>query len=202
MLFNDLLDAEDYDRAIHALAREFRVKHGLDSPGQLGLVVKNVEETAGKLEAQGIGPFLILDGSAKLWCERGQARAFRGKMGLAYHRGVELELLEPGEGSDFYRQSLDPAGGITLQHLGFRVQDIEAWTNKLVASDVPVWIRGKLQTGPLTVDFVYLDTVAETGYVIELICWRLFGLPFRVPAGVEHGLGWLEKWSGKRSITA
>lgn len=202
MLFRDLLKAEDFARAAEGLVSDFRARHGLPALHQIGLVVKNVEEAASELEAQGIGPFLILDGPAKLWCERGQEGNFRGKMGLAYHGGIELELLEPGEGSDFYRQSLDPAGEITIQHVGFAVKDIEEWANRLIASDVSTWIRGKLQTGPLKVDFVYLDTVAETGLVVELICWRLFGVPFRLPAAVESGVGQLEKWSGKRSITA
>jgi len=202
MLFDDLLNAQDFVQAADNLAREYRSKHKLPSLDQLGLVVESVEDTASKLEALGIGPFLILEGPAKLWSERGQKRNFRGKMGLAYHRSVELELLEPGEGSDFYRQSLDPGGGITIQHLGFAVKDIEAWANRLVASDVSVWIRGKLKTGPLTVDFLYLDTIPETGFVIEFLCWRLLGIPFRLPAVVEHGIGRLEKWTGKRSIAA
>jgi hypothetical protein len=201
-LFNEVWSSDNFAEGVVHLAHEFRASHELPPLFQLGLAVKSVEESAAQLEAQGIGPFFIMDGPAKMWRERDEERHFRGKMGLAYHRGIQLELLEPGEGSDFYQQSLDPSGGITIQHLGFWVGDIEAWSNRLIGCGVPVWIHGKLKSGPLTVDFVYFDTVAQTGFVIEFLCWKLFTIPFKLPVWITHGIGRLEKMSGKRSLTA
>jgi hypothetical protein len=88
MLLEDLLNARDFAMAANHLASAFRAEHELPSLGQLGLVVKNVEETAVRLESQGIGTFLILDGPAKLWRERGQEHAYRGKMGLTYNKDL------------------------------------------------------------------------------------------------------------------
>jgi hypothetical protein len=201
ILFKDVWNADNFSEGVDHLAQEFRAQHKLPPLYQLGLTVKCVEESAVQLEAQGIGPFFIISGPAKMWRERDEERHFRGKMGLAYHRGIQLELLEPGEGSDFYQQTLDPAGGITIQHLGFWVRDIEAWSSRLIASGALVWIRGKLQSGPLTVDFVYLDTVAQTGFVIEFLCWKLLNIPFKLPVWITHGIGRLEKMSGKRSLS-
>jgi Glyoxalase/Bleomycin resistance protein/Dioxygenase superfamily len=201
-LFDEVLNSGNIADGVDQLAHEYRASLGLSSIYQLGLAVKSVEESAARLEALGFGPFFIMDGPAKMWRERGVERHFRGKMGLAFHRGVQLELLEPGEGSDFYRQSLDPAGGITIQHLGFWVRDVEAWSQRLIDSGVQVWIRGKLKSGPLTVDFAYLDTVAQTGFVIEFLCWKLMNIPFKLPAWVAHGIGRLEKISGKRSLSS
>jgi hypothetical protein len=160
-----------------------------------------VEDAARDLEAKGIGPFFIANGSPVFWREQGQVRSIRGKMGLAHHRGFELELLEPTEGSDFYRQSLDPAGGIVVQHLGLLVQDVDEWADRLAAAGSPVWIRGKLKIGPATADFAYMDTVKEAGLIIEFISWRIFGRTFSPPAALYHAAGRLEKWWGKRSIT-
>jgi catechol 2,3-dioxygenase-like lactoylglutathione lyase family enzyme len=202
VLLDDLLNADDFSQAVDGLAREFREEHRLPDIHQLGLVVPDVEAAAARLEARGIGPFFIAQGSPVLWWERGQEREFKGKMALAYHQGVELEPLEPGQGPDFYRQSLDPEGRIIVQHLGFSVQDVDEWAGQLEASGVPVWIRGRLKLGPVSTDFAYMDSVAQAGLVVEFICWRLFGRPVRPPAAVFHTVGRLEKWSGKRCLSA
>jgi hypothetical protein len=117
------------------------------------------------------------------------------------HRGFELELLEPTEGSDFYRQSLDPTGGIVVQHLGLLVPDVDEWADRLAAAGSPVWIRGKLKIGPATADFCYMDTVEQAGLIIEFISWRICGSSFRPLAALYHVAGRLEKRWGKRSIT-
>ena len=199
VLLGDLLNAADFSKAVDGLAREFRDQHKLPAIHQLGLTVPDVEDAARDLEAKGIGPFFIANGSPVFWRERGQERSIRGKMGLANHRGFELELLEPTEGSEFYRQSLNPADGIVVQHLGLLVQDVDEWADRLGATGSPVWIRGKLKIGPATADFCYMDTVEEAGLIIEFISWRIFGRPFSPPATLYHVAGRLEKWSGKRS---
>lgn len=200
VLLGDLLNATDFSKAVDGLAREFRDKHKLPAIHQLGLTVPDVQDAARDLEAKGIGPFFIANGSPVFWRERGQERSIRGKMGLAHHQGFEFELLEPTEGSEFYRQSLDPAGKIVVQHLGLLVQDVDEWADRL-AAESPVWIRGKLKIGPAAADFCYMDTVEEAGIVVEFISWRMFGRTFSPPAALYHAAGRLEKWSGKRSIT-
>jgi hypothetical protein len=205
-LFANLLDAADYDRAVQELALEFRRKHKLPPLGQLGLVVQNNEQAAAKLEARGIPPFMLLNGAAKRWRERGRDIQFSGAMGLIGYRGVELELLEPGVGSDFYGQFLDPAGGMTVQHLGFFVQDVDAWAERIVAGTngrASLWVRGQLKVGPNTTDFTYVDAIGECGFVIEFISWRLFGRGYpgwRCPNVFQRSIGWLQKTVGVRSF--
>jgi len=201
MQFAELLSAKNFREAVHSLARDFRTKHALGKIHQLGLVVPEVEQAAKALEAKGIGPFFIASGSPVLWNERGVDKKFRGKMGLAYHQGLELELLEPGQGSDFYRNHLDPKGGIVIQHLGFLCKDVDESAKKLESAGFPTWVRGRLKSFPLTTEFAYMDTISETGFIIEFISWRLLGIPFSPPPSLIHTLGRLEKWSGKRSIS-
>jgi hypothetical protein len=201
VFLDDLLNADDLYTGVNDLAHEFRNKYALPPIHQLGLVAPDVEEAAASLEAQGVDPFFIADGSPVFWRERGQERSVRGKMGLVHYQGFELELLEPTEGSDFYRHSLDPEGRIVVQHLGLLVDDVDAWADKLVATGSPVWVRGQLKLGPSQVDFCYLDTVEEAGIVVEFISWCIFGRPFKPPGGLLKIGGRLEKWSGKRSIT-
>ncbi|TFG38228.1 MAG: hypothetical protein E4H39_00795 [Syntrophobacterales bacterium] len=197
----DLLRNDRFGDAVSDLAGNFRVKHGLPKIHQVGLVVSDVEAAAAELEKSGMGPFFIAAGSPVSWLERGEQKDFQGKLGIAYHHNVELELLEAGKGSDFYRQSLDPGGEITVQHLGFLVPDVDVWAENLAASGYPVWVRGKLKSGPSTADFAYMDTVNDAGIVIEFISWKMMGIRIRIPPSIYHALGRLEKLSGKRCIS-
>lgn len=198
---DDLFKADDFIVAVDDLASDFRKEHGLPEIHQLGIVVPDVEMAAVKLEEKGIGPFFIASGSPVLWKERGEDGNFQGKLGIAYRHNFELELLEPGKGSDFYRQCLDSKGNMVVHHLGFMVKDVDKWAEKLSSSGYPVWIRGKLKSGPSTADFAYMDTVNDAGLVIEFICWKLMGVRFNTPPSIFHAIGRIEKWTGKRSIT-
>jgi len=197
----DLVGAADFRDAVKGLAADFRNDHNLPDIHQIGIVVSDIEVAAGKLEDKGIGPFFIASGSPVLWEERGEARSFAGKMGIAYHHGFELELLEAGTGSDFYRHSLDPKGAMVVHHLGFLVPDVDEWAGKLSSSEYPVWIRGQLKSGPSTADFAYMDTVGDAGLVMEFICWKLMGIRFNTPPSIFRAIGRIEKWTGKRSIS-
>ena len=126
IILEDLMSQPDFGKALDDLVPEYREQFSLPAIHQLGLVVADVEKAAIYLEDQGVPPFFIATGSPAFWTERGDKRPFRGKLGFSHHHGVELELLEPGEGSDFYRRSLDPEGRIVVQHLGFLVDDVDA----------------------------------------------------------------------------
>lgn len=197
---DDLLQSDDFQKAVHGLAEDFMREQGLKNVHQLGLVVPDVEAAAEKLENQGFGPFFIAKGAPVFWREKGEARQISGKMGLAYHQGVELELLEPVTGSDFYTQSLDPDGEIIVQHIGFLVGDVDAWAEKTARNGVPLWVRGRLKAWPSTTDFAYMEPLAATGLIMEFINWRIFGIRIHPPKRVFKAVGRLEKWSGKRSI--
>jgi hypothetical protein len=205
-LFDDLLNAADYDHAVQELALDFRLKHALPPLEQLGIVVQDNERVAARLEARGLPPFMLLRGAASQWRERGRDLPFSGAMGLTGYRGVELELLEPGIGSDFYGQFLDPAGGMTVQHLGFFVADVDAWADRVIAGTsrrASLWVRGRLKLGPNTTDFSYVDAIDECGFVIEFISWRLFGRSYpgsRCPFSVERSIGRLQKTIRLRSF--
>ncbi len=198
MFLEELLRSPDFGAAIGNLARPFRGRWGLPEVHQLGLVVPDVENAADALTGRGIGPFFIAVGAPRLWRERGQERRVQGKMALARYRGVELELLEPLEGSDFYTGSVDPEGRPVLHHIGFFVADVDGWADRLARAGYPIWVRGQLGLGPLRTDFAYMDTVGEAGVVVEFIRWRIFGLRFVPRASVLKAVGGLERRLGFR----
>ncbi|MCX7854758.1 MAG: VOC family protein [Anaerolineae bacterium] len=198
MFLEELLQSPDFGAAIGNLARPFRERWGLPEVHQLGLVVPDVENAADALKKQNIGPFFIAVGAPRLWQERGQGRQVQGKMALARYRGVEVELLEPLEGSDFYTGSVDPQGRPVLHHIGFFVEDVEGWADRLVRAGYPIWVRGRLGLGPLQTDFAYMDTPGDAGVIVEFIRWRIFGVRFVPPGPVLKAIGGLERWLGFR----
>lgn len=197
----DLLKAHDFRQAVYEIAKEFRATHGFPDIHQLGIVVPDVEAAAAKLESQGIGPFFIAASALSFWNERGDSRPYRGKLGLACYQGFELELLEPGVGSSFYQSCVDPECRMVVQHLGFRVKDVDAQAAALERSGSATWVRGKVQQFPMKANFAYMDTRAKAGIILEFIDMRLFGLPLSVPGGVYHALGRVEKAVGIRSLS-
>ena len=202
ILLDDLLNSSDFRRSVDGLAKEFRTAFGLPDIHQLGLAVPSVEKASALLEARGFPPFFIAEGSPILWRELGRESSFRGKAGFGTYQGFELELLEPGSGSNFYHDSLDPDGRIVVQHLGFLVKDTDEWAGRLEKSGHPVRIRGRLRLQPWRSDFAYMDTQDAAGVIVEFISFTLFGRPSSgPPPGLFRLLGRLEKWSGKRSIS-
>ena len=197
----DLLKADDFFRAVNELATGFMEQHGLEKVHQLGLVVPDVEQAAEKLEENGFGPVFIATGSPVFWKERGEDREISGKMGLAYHSGVELELLEPVTGSDFYTRSLDPDGKIVVQHLGFLVKDVDAHAGRAAKAGLPVWVRGQLKAWPSTTEFAYMEPEKENRLIMEFINWRVMGLSISPPPGLLKTIGRIEKWTGRRCIS-
>ena len=197
----DLMREPDFGNALDSLVPGYRKQFSLPAIHQLGLVVADVERAALHLEEEGVAPFFIATGSPAFWIERGNKWSFKGKLGISHHHGVELELLEPGEGSDFYRRSLDPEGRIVVQHLGFLVCDVDAWAERLTAAGAAVWVRGAITLGPANTQFAYMDTEDQTGIVIEFISQRCLGLKWWPLDAIFKVAARLEKWSGKRSIS-
>lgn len=200
LLLNDLLNNTNFEEAVDSIAGDFRRRYNLPTVQQLGLVVPHVETAAKELEDRGIGPFFIAKGSLARWDEYGRPGGFRGKLGLARFRGVDLELLEPGEGSDFYRADLDPDGGIVVQHLGFFVKNVDTQMTAMNRDGHPTRIRGQIRTWPFAFDFAYMDTVDTAGTIIELIRFNALGIGFKPWGGFYHFLGRLEKITGFRCI--
>lgn len=198
--FDDLLRADNLDDALSRIAQDFREKYKFPDIRQLGVVVADVEKAAANLEARGVGPFFIASDTLPLWNERGVNKTFSGKLGMAVYREYEIELLEPGVGSDFYKNYVDAQDRMVLQHLGFLVEDVDAWRNRLQQAGCETWVRGRIQSFPMTIDFAYLDTLRPAGIILEFIDMRFLGIRVKPPGPIYHALGRLEKWTGIRCL--
>jgi hypothetical protein len=198
--FKELLNADNFTLAVSRLAKDFRDKYNFPLIHQLGVVVPDVEDAAAELEAKGMGPFFITTLKPVFWNERRRLGNLTGKVGIAYHKGFEVELLEPGQGSTFYKDCIDPDCSMVVQHLGFLTNNVDVQAARLEKDGYPTWIRGTIRVIPASVEFAYIDTVADAGLVLEFISWKLMGLPFSIPQALFHAVGHMEKAVGIRCL--
>lgn len=198
--FNDLLKDDNIDYTVSQIVKDFRKKNIFPEVRQLGVVVPDVEKAAAELEEKGIGPFFIASDTLKFWNERGESKTFSGKVGLACHKGYEIELLEPGVGSTFYKSCVDKKGRMVLQHLGFLVKDVDFYRKELEKAGCATWVRGQIKSFPIVTDFAYMDLVKQAGIILEFIDMRFLGIGVKPPGVIYHNLGRLEKLIGIRCL--
>jgi len=136
---------------------------------QLGYVVRDVDATVRFYEKVfGIGPFQGIpevDMNGALL--RGEPVRTKIKVAFAKSNGIEIELIEPLEGKNVYVEFLE-ARGEGIHHLGFRVDDMDAWKRKFSeAGFEPVF-----QKDMEVMEFAYYDTSEPGGLMLELLHWK------------------------------
>ena len=136
---------------------------GLPPIDQVGLVVRSLEESRARYEPL-FGPFTYMDGSVK-------AATFRGRtcdveLGLMFGRSgdLEIELIEWKSGESPHSEFI-ASGREGLHHLRFRVEDADAWIEKVATVGYrPVWYK-KLTP---EIVFAYLERDGDP-LLIELL---------------------------------
>lgn len=191
---------DDFSQTVSRLADDFRANTGLGPFYQLGLVVPDVVRAAEDLRARGMGNFVLGQGPATMWIERGSPKSVKNRLGMGGYGGIELELLEPGMGTDFYRNNLDPEGRTRIQHLGFSVKNVDAEAERLETLGFKTIVRGSVVQGPGNTQFAFMDTTSECGFIVEFISSRIFGLHLTTPILFYRVLGWMERISGIRIV--
>jgi methylmalonyl-CoA/ethylmalonyl-CoA epimerase len=132
---------------------------------QIGIVVRDVDRAVDFFTSVfGWGPFKVREGEQKGFTYDGRMGDCRLKMAFARSGGVEIELIQVLEGetphSDFLRRH-----GEGLQHLRFRVDDIDGMTAALAREGVePLWS----QRFPGVAAFAYMKANKTSGLMVEL----------------------------------
>lgn len=136
---------------------------------QLGYVVRDIDKACAFYEATyGVGPFQVfpevtMDGAIL----RGQPVDTRIKVALGKSDKIEIEFIEPLQGRNLYTEFLE-AKGEGIHHLGFVVDDMNAWKAQFAARGFePVFHR---DMGVM--EFAYFDTSAIGGLMLELLQWK------------------------------
>ena len=127
---------------------------------QVGIYVKDVDETAKKLEKLLGIPFEILEPDYKDLTYNGKPGKFRIRIGLANAGRVQIELTQPTSGKTIFGKRRHG-----IHHLGIRTDDMEKSIEEMKRKGFKV-----IQSGhrPGT-KWAYLDTEKETGIIFELI---------------------------------
>lgn len=198
---DDLISQPNFNQALEASLPKFTYEFALPKIDQLGMAVADVEAAARILEDQGVPPFFIVSGSPASWIERGEAGSYQGKMGVSHYQGLELELLEPGQGSTVFLDSLDPKGRIVVHHLAYRVADVQPWVQRFAAAGYSIWIQGTNQIGPARSQFTYMDTRREMGLAIEFFSRTCWGLNWWPLSRLYRIMARIQKMTGKRGFS-
>jgi hypothetical protein len=132
---------------------------------QVGIIVKDVEDTARKLEKMiGIGPFEILEPDYRDLTFQGRVGKFKVKIGLARAGPVQIELMQPLYGETIYDE-FTQRKGYGLHHLGIKTDNMEQSVKEMQEKGFRV-IQSGNRPG---VKWAYLNTENEVGVVFELI---------------------------------
>jgi methylmalonyl-CoA/ethylmalonyl-CoA epimerase len=111
----------------------------------VGVVVKDIKKTIAYFESLGIWPFMA--GSERVFTVpfkgmlHGKPAEWKTTISNASLGDVELELLEPTEGAQALKESLD-ATGEGLHHLGFITDDLEREKANLKKAGIGIWTEG------------------------------------------------------------
>jgi hypothetical protein len=136
---------------------------------QIGIVVGNRDRTTQLLTSLlGIGPYRFgewPDRPESKYYYRGVEESVRIKQAFVQLGEVEVEIIQPVEGSSGYKDFLHQNGG-GIHHLLFEVSDIDPVIEELAKSGVTVLQSGSgIRPGTR---WALLDTKDLLGFLVEL----------------------------------
>jgi catechol 2,3-dioxygenase-like lactoylglutathione lyase family enzyme len=151
----------------------------------IGIVAKDLDKTVKRLQALGIGPFMLA--KPPLGAE---GMYYRGKplvssfQGLVTHLGsVEIEIFEPA-GKPNPWEELIVTRGEGIHHVGFHVNDVEKEVKRLTDKGAEVTLTGTIH-GKLAAAYVDLKVA---NIVIELMSFHDTGTSS--PANMTFSKPW------------
>ena len=136
---------------------------------QIGIVVADRDQTTQLLTSLfGIGPFRLVewpDRAESKYYYRGVEEKIRVRQAFVQLGDVEVELIQPLEGHNAYKDFLDETGG-GIHHVLFEVSDIDPVLQELAKSGVTVLQSGTgIRPGTR---WALLDTRELLGFFVEL----------------------------------
>lgn len=138
-------------------------------PHHVGVVVKDIDKAIAHLEALGFGPFKF-DDDHRTFAIRvkgelhGRPAEWTTTISNARMGDVHLELLEPTEGDQALKETLD-AQGEGLHHIGWLSSDLRGDIERMKARGAELWISCFPEEGP---GFCYFKGSILGNIAIEL----------------------------------
>ena len=138
-------------------------------PHHVGVVVRDINKAIAHLEALGFGPFTF-DDEHKTFAIRfkgelhGRPAEWTTTISNGQMGDVQLELLEPTEGDQALKESLD-AHGEGLHHIGWLSSDVKGEIERATAKGATVWTSAFPEGEP---GFCYFEGSGLGNIAIEL----------------------------------
>lgn len=151
----------------------------LPAINQLGIVVPNIDEAVKNYtHLLGIGPWFRSKTIKHETQYRGKPITIDVDIVLAFHRGVEVELIQLEGGDECIYSKLIALSGGGLHHVGSLVLSYNQGMKRVNEAGIEVIQSGVILTqGGAITRYAYLDTVKQCGIITELIETRLYGVP-------------------------
>jgi catechol 2,3-dioxygenase-like lactoylglutathione lyase family enzyme len=135
---------------------------------QISLVVRDIEETAGKwAEVFGLkAPEITLTDGPELahTSYKGKPTDARAKLAFFQFGPISVELIEPVGGPSTWQEFLDK-NGPGLHHIGLTSKNAEKMTSKLENMGIDILQQGDFTGGRYT----YFDSGPALGAILELL---------------------------------
>ncbi len=143
-----------------------RKKSLLSELHHIGLIVKDVDKTAGYYESLGFGPFEPMVLNVKERTLRGKPMDNpQLKIRIGHAGPVRLELIQPAEGTGSIQREFLETSGEGISHLAFEVSDIDKVEAELVKKGLKITLRARFAGGG---GDTYFETDRIGGVIISL----------------------------------
>jgi methylmalonyl-CoA/ethylmalonyl-CoA epimerase len=134
----------------------------------VGVVVKDINKAIAYFESLGIGPFgepgrpptFTVPFRGEL---HGKPAEWKTTISNAQMGDVQLELLEPTDGAQALKESLDGTGE-GLHHIGFITDDLDGEIANFKSQGIGIWTMAREEGGG---GFLYADPTPTGGVAIE-----------------------------------
>ncbi len=151
----------------------------LPAINQLGILVTNIHEAVKNYtRILGIGPWFRSKTVKHEVVYNGKPITIDVDIVLAFHQGIEIELIELKGGDECIYSNLITTSGGGLHHAGSLVLSYNQGMKRVREAGIRVIQSGVIVTqGGAVTRYAYLDTVKQCGIITELIETRLYGIP-------------------------
>ncbi|MCX8123728.1 MAG: VOC family protein [Spirochaetes bacterium] len=151
----------------------------LPAINQLGIVVQDITQAVKNYtNILGIGPWFRSKTVSHQAIFRGKPITIDVDIVLAFHKGIEVELIQLKGGDECIYSQLIAQSGDGIHHVGSLVLSYNQGMKRVKDAGIEVIQSGVIITqGGAVTRYAYLDTVKQCGIITELIETRLYGLP-------------------------
>ena len=151
----------------------------LPAINQLGIVVPDIDEAVTNYTSiLGICPWFRSKTIKHEAQYHGKPITIDVDIVLAFHKGIEVELIQQKGGDACIYSKLITTSGGGLHHVGSLVLSYNQGMKRVHDAGIEIIQSGVIVTqGGAVTRYAYLDTVKQCGIITELIETRLYGMP-------------------------